>query len=82
MRILQVFSIGVVKVDHDVAKVDQDVAMARHVCFKCMFQMFHLYQMYVARVLSGCCKSNSGCCIYMHVASVFFKCFRCFIRLL
>ena len=50
---LQVFRIGVAKVDCDVAKVDQDVvhvAMAIHVCFKCMFQMFYLFQTYVASV--------------------------------
>jgi hypothetical protein len=37
----------------DVAKVDRDVAhipMVIHVCFKCMFQMFYLYQTYVASV--------------------------------
>ena len=47
------FRIGVAKLDQDVAKVDQDVAhvaMAMHVCFKCMFQIFHLYQTYVASV--------------------------------
>jgi len=35
-----VFRIGVVKVDLDIVKVDRDVAhvaMAMHVCFKCMF---------------------------------------------
>jgi hypothetical protein len=50
---LQVFHIGVAKVDCDVVKVDQDdthVAMAIHVCFKYMLQMFHLYQMYVASI--------------------------------
>jgi hypothetical protein len=50
---LQVIRIGVAKVDRDVAKVDQDlahVALAIHVCFKCMFQMFHLYQTYVASI--------------------------------
>jgi hypothetical protein len=65
----------------DVAKVDQDVAhviMAIHVCFKCLFQMFHLFQTYVASILSGCCKSTSGCCIYMHVASICFKYFQVF----
>ena len=50
--------------------------------FKCMFQMFHLFQTYVASVLSRCCKSRSGCCIYVHVASVCFKCFTCFIGML
>jgi hypothetical protein len=64
-----------------VAEVDQDVAhviMAIHVCFKCMFQMFYLFQTYVTSVLSGYCKSRSRCCIYMHVASICFKCSRCF----
>jgi hypothetical protein len=53
------FCIDVAKVDWDVAKVDWDVAhvaMAMHVCFKCMFQIFHLYV---------CCK-----CFYLHVAKV------------
>ena len=47
------FRIGVAKVDCNVVKVDRDVshvAMAMHVCFKCMFQMFHVYQTYVASV--------------------------------
>jgi hypothetical protein len=73
-----VFYIDVAKVDRDVAHV----AMPIHICFKCTFQMFHLYQVYVASVSSEYCKSRSGCCIYMHVASVCFKCFRCFIRML
>ena len=50
---LQVFYIVVAKVDRDVAKVDQGVAhvaMAIHICFKCMFQMFYLYQTYVAGI--------------------------------
>ena len=29
-----------------------------------------------------CCKCLTGCCIYMHVASICFKCSRCFILLL
>jgi hypothetical protein len=47
----QVFRIVVAKVDRDVAKVDLDVArvaMAMHVYFKCMFQIFHLYHTFVA----------------------------------
>jgi hypothetical protein len=40
--------------------------------------MFHLFQMNVASVLSGCWKSRSRCCIYMHVASIRFKCFQVF----
>jgi hypothetical protein len=62
---LQVFCIGVAKIDRDVAKVNWNVAhvaMAMHVCFKCMFQMFRLYQTYVASVffwmlhIYACCK--------------------------
>jgi hypothetical protein len=34
--------------------------------------------MNAASVLSGCCKSRSRCCIYMHVASICFKCFQVF----
>jgi hypothetical protein len=63
------------------AKVDRDVVyvvMAIHACFKCMFQMFHLFQMNVASVLSRRCKSRSRCCIYMHVANICFKCFQVF----
>jgi hypothetical protein len=62
----------------DVAKVDRDIAhdvIAIHVCFKCMFQMFYLFQTYVTSILSGCCKSRCRCYIYMHVASIYFKCF-------
>jgi hypothetical protein len=32
--------------------------------------------------LSGCCKSRSGCCVHMHVATTCFKCFSCFIHML
>ena len=65
----------------DVAKGDQDAAhvvMAIHVCFNCISQMFHLFQMNIAIGLSGCYKSGSGCCIYMHVASICFNCFQVF----
>jgi hypothetical protein len=63
---LQVFYIGVAKIDRDIAHA----AMALHVCFKCMFQLFHLFQTYVANASSGCCKSRSERSIYMHVASI------------
>jgi hypothetical protein len=36
---LQVLYIDVAKVDRDVVHV----VMAIHVCFKCMFQIFHLF---------------------------------------
>jgi hypothetical protein len=47
-RMLQVLYITVVKVDRDIAHV----VITIHVCFKCMFQMFHLFQTNVASVLS------------------------------
>jgi hypothetical protein len=47
---LQVFHVDVAKVDRDVAYV----AMTIHVCCKRLFLMFQLFQMDVARVLSGC----------------------------
>jgi hypothetical protein len=65
----------------DVAKVYPDIAyvvMAIHVYFKCMFQMFHLFETNVASVLSGCCKSRSRCCTYMHFTRICFKCFQVF----
>jgi hypothetical protein len=46
-----------------VAKVNLDVAyvsVAIHACFKSIFQMFHLFQLYVVNVLSLCFKSRSG----------------------
>jgi hypothetical protein len=32
-------------------------------CCKHMFQIFRMFQRYVASVRSGCCKNRSGCCI-------------------
>jgi hypothetical protein len=58
-----VFHVDVAKVDRDIAYV----AMAIHICVKCMFLMFHLFQTYVASVSSACCKSRSEYCIYMQV---------------
>jgi hypothetical protein len=43
------FYIGVAKIDRDVAHV----VVAIHICFKCMFQLFHLSQTYVVSVSSG-----------------------------
>jgi hypothetical protein len=49
-------------------------------CFKCMFQMFHLLQIYVASVLSKCCKNRSGfaytCMLQTYVLSIY-RCFIC-----
>jgi hypothetical protein len=47
------------------------VAIAIYICFKCIFQIFYLFQMYVASVSFGYCKSRSGCCIYASVLGVF-----------
>jgi hypothetical protein len=63
------------KVDLDVAYV----AMAIHVCCKCLFKMFHLLQTYVASVLSECYICCSG---YTYVAGLCSKCFICFRRML
>jgi hypothetical protein len=71
----------------DIAKVDRNVAhvgIAIHVCFKCMFQTFHLVQTYDANVLSGCyiymhvfSERTYTCMLQAHISSVF----RCFIRM-
>jgi hypothetical protein len=53
---LQVFHLNVAKVDLDVAYV----AMTIYACFKRMFQVSHLVQMYIANVSSGRFKSRSG----------------------
>jgi hypothetical protein len=44
--------------------------------FQVYFQLFHLFQTYVASVSSRYCKSRSKCCIYMHVANICLKCFQ------
>jgi hypothetical protein len=62
-----VLYINIVKVDWDVTHV----VMAIPVYFKCMFYMFHLFQMNVASLLSGYY-------IYMHIASICFKYFQVF----
>ena len=41
------FYIDIAKVDQDVTKIDRNVAyvaMAIHICIKCIFQMFDLFQ--------------------------------------
>ena len=60
----------------DVSNVDlgvAHVAMAIHTCFKPMFQVFYLFQMYVANILFGCFKSTSG---VAHVAMTIHACFK------
>jgi hypothetical protein len=53
-HMLQVFYLGVAKVDLDVGFV----AMATHVCYKCMFRMFDLFQTYLCN------------CVHLGVAKV------------
>jgi hypothetical protein len=63
--------------DMDVVKVDRDityVAMAIHVCYKGLFQMFHLFFRRMLQVFL------SGCCIcFSHMLQVFLSgCCTCF----
>jgi hypothetical protein len=52
------------------------VAMDLHVCCKCMFQMFQLFQTYVASLLPRILHKLQW--LYTYIASVYFKCFICF----
>ena len=57
---------------------------AESACCKHMFQVFHMFQKYVASVSYGCCKSGSGYCIcykcfYLDVLYVSHICYKCFI---
>jgi hypothetical protein len=62
----------------DAANIDLDVAycvMVIYVCCKCMFQMFHLFCIYVASVSYGRWKGRSWCYIcvqwlYTYFASI------------
>jgi hypothetical protein len=50
---------------HMFTKVGQDIAhvgMTKYACWKPLFQVFQVFQTYVANVLSGCLKSRSWCC--------------------
>jgi hypothetical protein len=40
-------------------------------CCKCMFQVFRMFQRYVAIGIYGCCKCRSGCC----TCCIFFQAF-------
>jgi hypothetical protein len=64
----------------DVAKVDRDIAhviLAIHVYFKCMFQMFHLFQTYVVFYVDVAKVDVDVEYTYMLQACVF-KCFQVF----
>jgi hypothetical protein len=47
-----------------------------------MFQVFHLFQTYVANVLSGCFKSRCGVAHVPMAIHTYFKCFIYFRRML
>jgi len=51
---LQAFHLNVAKVDLDVIYA----AIAIHACFNRMFQVFHLFHIYVVSVSFGCFKST------------------------
>jgi hypothetical protein len=68
----------------DVAKVDRDVAhvvMVIHICFKCMSQMFHLFQTNLQVFCLDVEKVDLDvaytCMLQAYISSVF----RCFIRM-
>ena len=52
------------------------VALAIHICCKCMFKCFSCFETYVVSCLSGCCIC---CTSYTRTLQVYvFKCFSCF----
>jgi hypothetical protein len=55
-------------------------------CCKHMFQVFQMFQRYVASVLYWCCKNRSGCCIccngYTRMLKCILNCFMYFRRML
>jgi hypothetical protein len=76
---LQIFYIDVEDVDLDVAHV----AMVIHICCKNLFKMFHLFQTYVANILSRYCMCCNGyVAIVQNVSSVLNVCCNCFISVL
>jgi hypothetical protein len=66
----------------DVAKVDRDVAhvvMPIYVCFKCMFQMFHLLLMNVASVFVSMLHIHAYCNhMFQALSDVSYVCFQMF----
>jgi hypothetical protein len=56
-----------------------NVVIAIHVYFKCMFQVFYLFQTYVVSVSFGHCKSRSECWIYQVFQVFSYVRWKCFI---
>jgi hypothetical protein len=76
---VQVIQMYIANVSSGCFKIDlgvTHVAMAIHVCFKRILQVFHLFQMDVANVSSRCLKCRS--CV-AHVTMAIQSCFKCFI---
>ena len=61
------FHMDVAKIDHGVAHI----AMATQACFKGTFQVFHLFQTYVANVSYGCFKVGRDAA---HIATAIHVC--------
>jgi hypothetical protein len=71
-----VFQTYVANVSLDVSKVNlgvAHVAIAIHICFKRMFQVFHLLQTYIANVSSRRCITKFG---VAHVTMAIHACFK------
>jgi hypothetical protein len=47
---------------HFLSKQQVDVVL-ENICCKCLFQVFWIFQRYIASVSYGCCKNKSRCCI-------------------
>ena len=74
---LQVLYIDVAKVDRDVAHV----GMAIHVCFKCMFQIFHLSRRMLQVFYLDVAKVDLDVAYTYMLQAYVSSVFRCFIRM-
>jgi hypothetical protein len=50
------------RLGHHLPRSAEDITTGRSVCCKHIFQLFHMFQMYVSIVSDGCCKSRMRCC--------------------
>jgi hypothetical protein len=77
-RMLQEYVSNILDVSEVFASVVYQCCKSRSGCCTCCNGYTRIIQVYVLNiscVLDVCCKSRFGCCIYMHVASICFKCF-------
>jgi hypothetical protein len=68
-----VFQTYVANVSLDVSKVNLGVAIAIHICFKRMFQVFHLLHTYIANVSPRRCITKSGVAHVTMAIHAYFK---------